>query len=169
MSLGLEASYACGDVTPRRLPSQENANESARNSVRSSRVDDDVDISRNTSTKTEIDNDLLVAAMRQGLPLAKTVITIRWNIVLPVRVFLVAMAFNTVLLQILRTVLDFLLTTASELTGLTVDVMEPWSMIRLVFEILMPTMRSVAHTVTCLLYTSPSPRDKRQSRMPSSA
>ena len=24
-------------------------------------------------------------------------------------------------------------------------------------------------TVTCLLYTSPSPRDKRQSRMPSSA
>ena len=25
------------------------------------------------------------------------------------------------------------------------------------------------HTVGCLLYTSPSPRDKRQSRMPSSA
>ena len=25
------------------------------------------------------------------------------------------------------------------------------------------------HTYTCLLYTSPSPRDKRQSRMPSSA
>ena len=25
------------------------------------------------------------------------------------------------------------------------------------------------HTNTCLLYTSPSPRDKRQSRMPSSA
>ena len=25
------------------------------------------------------------------------------------------------------------------------------------------------HTVSCLLYTSPSPRDKRQSRMPSSA
>ena len=25
------------------------------------------------------------------------------------------------------------------------------------------------HTLTCLLYTSPSPRDKRQSRMPSSA
>ena len=24
-------------------------------------------------------------------------------------------------------------------------------------------------TITCLLYTSPSPRDKRQSRMPSSA
>ena len=78
-------------------------------------------------------------------------ITIRWNIVLPIRVFLVTMAFNTVLLQILRTVLDFLLTTASELTGLTVDVMEPWSMIRLVFEILMPTMRSVAHTVTCIV------------------
>ena len=27
----------------------------------------------------------------------------------------------------------------------------------------------VALIVTCLLYTSPSPRDKRQSRMPSSA
>ena len=26
-----------------------------------------------------------------------------------------------------------------------------------------------ANTITCLLYTSPSPRDKRQSRMPSSA
>ena len=26
-----------------------------------------------------------------------------------------------------------------------------------------------AHCITCLLYTSPSPRDKRQSRMPSSA
>ena len=25
------------------------------------------------------------------------------------------------------------------------------------------------HTLNCLLYTSPSPRDKRQSRMPSSA
>ena len=25
------------------------------------------------------------------------------------------------------------------------------------------------HRITCLLYTSPSPRDKRQSRMPSSA
>ena len=25
------------------------------------------------------------------------------------------------------------------------------------------------HTLVCLLYTSPSPRDKRQSRMPSSA
>ena len=28
---------------------------------------------------------------------------------------------------------------------------------------------SVMHGTTCLLYTSPSPRDKRQSRMPSSA
>ena len=27
----------------------------------------------------------------------------------------------------------------------------------------------IAHSDTCLLYTSPSPRDKRQSRMPSSA
>ena len=27
----------------------------------------------------------------------------------------------------------------------------------------------VAQIITCLLYTSPSPRDKRQSRMPSSA
>ena len=26
-----------------------------------------------------------------------------------------------------------------------------------------------AHVIACLLYTSPSPRDKRQSRMPSSA
>ena len=29
--------------------------------------------------------------------------------------------------------------------------------------------QKVEFTVTCLLYTSPSPRDKRQSRMPSSA
>ena len=29
--------------------------------------------------------------------------------------------------------------------------------------------RGAKHTYTCLLYTSPSPRDKRQSRMPSSA
>ena len=27
----------------------------------------------------------------------------------------------------------------------------------------------LSHTIACLLYTSPSPRDKRQSRMPSSA
>ena len=58
-------------MTPSSLPSQENANESARNSVRYRRVDDDVDISRNTSTKTEIDYDQLVAAMRQGLSSAK--------------------------------------------------------------------------------------------------
>ena len=30
-------------------------------------------------------------------------------------------------------------------------------------------MERVTLTATCLLYTSPSPRDKRQSRMPSSA
>ena len=30
-------------------------------------------------------------------------------------------------------------------------------------------IRVRAHLLTCLLYTSPSPRDKRQSRMPSSA
>ena len=30
-------------------------------------------------------------------------------------------------------------------------------------------LRSRAEGVSCLLYTSPSPRDKRQSRMPSSA
>ena len=30
-------------------------------------------------------------------------------------------------------------------------------------------LRALAHKHTCLLYTSPSPRDKRQSRMPSSA
>ena len=29
--------------------------------------------------------------------------------------------------------------------------------------------REIARVMTCLLYTSPSPRDKRQSRMPSSA
>ena len=32
----------------------------------------------------------------------------------------------------------------------------------------MPMLRS-PDVLTCLLYTSPSPRDKRQSRMPSSA
>ena len=31
------------------------------------------------------------------------------------------------------------------------------------------TLDVTGHYVTCLLYTSPSPRDKRQSRMPSSA
>ena len=35
-------------------------------------------------------------------------------------------------------------------------------------EILMPTIQS-SEIWNCLLYTSPSPRDKRQSRMPSSA
>ena len=29
--------------------------------------------------------------------------------------------------------------------------------------------QSIETLITCLLYTSPSPRDKRQSRMPSSA
>ena len=31
------------------------------------------------------------------------------------------------------------------------------------------TTQHIAEINTCLLYTSPSPRDKRQSRMPSSA
>mgnify|MGYP003311463746 CR=1 FL=1 len=31
------------------------------------------------------------------------------------------------------------------------------------------TEKDHAHLLSCLLYTSPSPRDKRQSRMPSSA
>ena len=31
------------------------------------------------------------------------------------------------------------------------------------------TSTSIASSISCLLYTSPSPRDKRQSRMPSSA
>ena len=31
------------------------------------------------------------------------------------------------------------------------------------------TGQKEAEAITCLLYTSPSPRDKRQSRMPSSA
>ena len=30
-------------------------------------------------------------------------------------------------------------------------------------------VRAICEVTTCLLYTSPSPRDKRQSRMPSSA
>ena len=32
-----------------------------------------------------------------------------------------------------------------------------------------PALRAQTRRVLCLLYTSPSPRDKRQSRMPSSA
>ena len=32
-----------------------------------------------------------------------------------------------------------------------------------------PTHQPIEHLTSCLLYTSPSPRDKRQSRMPSSA
>ena len=35
--------------------------------------------------------------------------------------------------------------------------------------IFMPLLENFAEPLTCLLYTSPSPRDKRQSRMPSSA
>ena len=35
--------------------------------------------------------------------------------------------------------------------------------------VLVPVLASMSLTVSCLLYTSPSPRDKRQSRMPSSA
>ena len=34
---------------------------------------------------------------------------------------------------------------------------------------LVNSKKNVAHHYDCLLYTSPSPRDKRQSRMPSSA
>ena len=36
-------------------------------------------------------------------------------------------------------------------------------------EIIEPAGRAPRTAMTCLLYTSPSPRDKRQSRMPSSA
>ena len=36
-------------------------------------------------------------------------------------------------------------------------------------EVLATAARGIAEVITCLLYTSPSPRDKRQSRMPSSA
>ena len=32
-----------------------------------------------------------------------------------------------------------------------------------------PMLKTMANSYGCLLYTSPSPRDKRQSRMPSSA
>ena len=35
--------------------------------------------------------------------------------------------------------------------------------------LLVATLAMVLVTMVCLLYTSPSPRDKRQSRMPSSA
>ena len=31
------------------------------------------------------------------------------------------------------------------------------------------SITGISHNIDCLLYTSPSPRDKRQSRMPSSA
>ena len=35
--------------------------------------------------------------------------------------------------------------------------------------VILPSSDAPAHPFNCLLYTSPSPRDKRQSRMPSSA
>ena len=37
------------------------------------------------------------------------------------------------------------------------------------YPLLLAEMRKITRELTCLLYTSPSPRDKRQSRMPSSA
>ena len=37
------------------------------------------------------------------------------------------------------------------------------------YEVNVPYTENVTQNYTCLLYTSPSPRDKRQSRMPSSA
>ena len=40
---------------------------------------------------------------------------------------------------------------------------------RLFFGVAAGNMDSMINRYTCLLYTSPSPRDKRQSRMPSSA
>ena len=46
------------------------------------------------------------------------------------------------------------------------------SIIALLISILVPAVthaRDQAKQTLCLLYTSPSPRDKRQSRMPSSA
>mgnify|MGYP003312908250 CR=1 FL=1 len=39
----------------------------------------------------------------------------------------------------------------------------------LAFGSLLSPAYSAGKDITCLLYTSPSPRDKRQSRMPSSA
>ena len=36
-------------------------------------------------------------------------------------------------------------------------------------EIIPPTYQRAAHSDVCLLYTSPSPRDRQKSRMPSSA
>ena len=38
-----------------------------------------------------------------------------------------------------------------------------------VLEAILDVKKHHDHSVACLLYTSPSPRDKRQSRMPSSA
>ena len=43
------------------------------------------------------------------------------------------------------------------------------NIIGLLFENSTPTMELEVKNRICLLYTSPSPRDKRQSRMPSSA
>ena len=52
--------------------------------------------------------------------------------------------------------------TGVELVAVSID--DPRSMMRV-----KPYVNSVGWDYTCLLYTSPSPRDKRQSRMPSSA
>lgn len=75
------------------------------------------------------------------------VIPLPWNVVLAIRVFSVTMAPNTVPPAKVQDRAVFLLATASEVTTLTVGVVQPRSTTRLVYEILMPTMRSVGWTV----------------------
>ena len=58
---------------------------------------------------------------------------------------------------------EAVLSAAKEATGLTDFGPRPF------YEALQVLLDDYASDVGCLLYTSPSPRDKRQSRMPSSA
>ena len=54
-----------------------------------------------------------------------------------------------------------------DLPGLVTDAYEDRSYIESLYAV--QAEQSIEHISICLLYTSPSPRDKRQSRMPSSA
>ena len=56
-----------------------------------------------------------------------------------------------------------------ESTGPTRDVLSDAELLRLRMCESTDNYRAISPSGTCLLYTSPSPRDKRQSRMPSSA
>ena len=44
-----------------------------------------------------------------------------------------------------------------------------YTIVKEIVDLCLDRIRKLADQCTCLLYTSPSPRDKRQSRMPSSA